>query len=247
MSLIKKAKNFVADNVKSNFHDKRLAKIEALKLKTLLSKKNPYLFRAKAVVSAPQMVEQILDAYLSSQEESIFGTFLESLAIFICSEVYSGVKPASINLDLDFSRDGQRYLVCIKSGPNWGNSSQISQMVADFKRARKIIGVKPHVQMVNGCCYGKDSRPYKTNGDYIKLCGQDFWFLISNDASMYHEIVEPLGHLAKQRNDEFAESYGRVITLFTKQFTEEFCTLEGAIDWPRIVDLASQSKTLWQP
>ena len=247
MSLIDDAKQFVADNVKTGFHDKRLEKIEALKLKDVLKKKNPYLFRAKAVTSAPQMVEQILGAYLSSQEESIFGKFLESLAKFVCAEVYGGVTPASVNLDLDFTRDGQRYLVCIKSGPNWGNSSQISQMLTDFGRARKILGTKPYVQMVNGCCYGRDGSPHKAKDNYLKLCGQDFWYLISNDASMYHEIVEPLAYLAKVRNDEFAESYGRAVTRFTKQFTEEFCKSDGAIDWPLIVDLTSRSKNPWHP
>ena len=53
MSLLKQAKQFVADNVKPGFHDPRLAKIEALKLRDVLQRKNPYLFRAKAVVSAP--------------------------------------------------------------------------------------------------------------------------------------------------------------------------------------------------
>jgi Type II restriction endonuclease EcoO109I len=247
MSLIEEARSFVADNIKIGFHDRRLAKIEGLKLRDVLKRKNPYLFRAKAVVSAPELVKQVLDANLSSSEETVFGEFLESLAKFICERVYGGVKPATNSIDLDFSRDGMRYLVSVKSGPNWANSPAKRRMLQEFGTARKIIGHKTRMTFVNGCCYGRDAKPYKANDNYLKLCGQDFWYLISNDSDMYHEIVEPLGALAKERNDEFNEAYGRALTRFTKQFTEEFCMASGAINWPSIVDLTSRSKELWQP
>lgn len=247
MSLLDQAKQFVAENIKARFHDRRLAKIEALELRDVLKRKNPYLFRAKAVVVAGDMVSQIVDANLSSSEETIFGEFLEELACFICRTVYGGVKPATNSIDLDFTRDGKRYLVSIKSGPNWGNAPAIRRMLQEFGTARKIIGHKSPVVFVNGCCYGRDSRPFKAKDNYFKLCGQDFWYLISNEANLYHEIVEPLGSKAKERNDEFHEAYGRALNRFTKQFTEEFCEVDGSIRWQSIVDLTSRSQTPWQP
>jgi hypothetical protein len=39
----------------------------------------------KHITTAGDFIKTILDAYLSSQEESIFGSFLESLAIYICN------------------------------------------------------------------------------------------------------------------------------------------------------------------
>ena len=56
------------------------------------SNEKSYLFKAKDINTAPEFVKAVLDAYLSSQEEGIFGGFLEELAIFICSEVYGGQK-----------------------------------------------------------------------------------------------------------------------------------------------------------
>lgn len=247
MSLIDDARLFVADNIKANFHDRRLAKVEALKLPALLRRKNPYLFKAKAVTSAPEMVKQIVDANLSSSEETVFGDFLESLARFIAAKVYGAIKPATNSIDLDFVRDGTRYLVSIKSGPHWGNAPALRRMLQEFGTARRIIGQKSPVVFVNGCCYGRDSKPFKSAQNYLKLCGQDFWFLISNEPAMYHEIVEPLGAKAKERNDEFNEAYGRVLTRFTRQFTDNFCLADGAIDWPRVVDLTSRSDQPWQP
>ena len=68
--------SWVAQHV-GEFHDKRLSSLSKLNLRGLLKRKNPYLFRAKAIVNADQLVRSILDAHLSSQEETMLGDFLE--------------------------------------------------------------------------------------------------------------------------------------------------------------------------
>lgn len=232
----KKLKQRLTDFIESHiphFHAKRLQSLEGLQLKTVLKRKNPYLFKAKYVESAPDLVRQLLDAHLSSQEETIFGDFLESLAIEVCSRVYGGRKSTSEGIDLEFDRDDVRYIVSIKSGPNWGNSSQIKKMREHFKQARRIYGQGKHLIAVNGCCYGRDSKPEK--GDYQKQCGQSFWELISGEQTMYQDIIEPLGHQAKARNEKFLSAYAKVINLFSAGFIAEFCQPDGAIDWPRLV------------
>jgi len=249
MPLLQKTKRFVAENIKPDFHDKRLASIEKLKLQQVLKRKNPYLFRAKAVTSAPELVEQVLDAHLSSNEETLFGEFLESMAIFVCHEKFGGIKSASEGIDLEFSRDGQRYAVSVKSGPNWGNSRQIKKMISDFDRIRRIVRQRERADVVcvNGCCYGQDSSPNKETGNYLKLCGQDFWLLISDEAEMYKEIVEPLGFQAHQRCDQFKEAYGRVKNRFTREVIENFCTPNDALDWAKLIAFNSISKSQWKP
>ncbi len=246
MKLLGKAKKFVFENIKPLFHDKRLSSIEGLQLRKILKRKNPYLFKAKAVASAPELVKQLLDAHLSSNEETLFGEFLESMAIFVCAEKFKGVKSTSEGIDLDFSRDDVRYAVSIKSGPNWGNASQISKMISNFDRVKRVAGHRAKIICVNGCCYGQDGSPYKEKG-YLKLCGEDFWFLISNESALYQEIVEPLGYQARMRCDEFNDAYGRVLTRFTRSFTDEFCSPDGAIDWGKLLELNSASKGGWVP
>ena len=221
------------------FHQKRLESLASLKLRQVLARKNPYLFKAKNVETADQLIRQIVDAHLSSQEETVFGDFLEELAIFICEKTYGGRKSSTEGIDLEFEREGQRYLVSIKSGPNWGNSSQIKKMKDYFLQARKILGAKHPFQAVNGCCYGRDRGPDK--GDYLKLCGQDFWALVSGDDAMYTEIVEPLGHQAKQRNDTFRLEYDKVLNRFQREFLNDFCDDSGAIKWHEIVAFNSAS------
>ncbi len=229
---------FVEGNI-GEFHARRAASLRALKLKDVLKRKNPYLFRAKNMQMAQDLVKSLLDAHLSSQEETIFGEFLEKLAIYVCSEVYGGKKSSAEGIDLEFENNGIYYLVSVKSGPNWGNSSQIKRMVDNFKKAQRILRTSRGqiaIQAVNGCCYGRERQPDK--GDYLKLCGQDFWTFISGNDRLYVEIIEPLGHQAKKHNTAFQNEYSRIVNLFTQEFMQDFC-VNGLIDWEKLVKFNS--------
>jgi len=226
---------YVEENI-STFHEKRIQSLDSLKLSQVLKRKNPYLFKAKYVLTAEKIIRGIVDAHISSSEEGIFGDWLEGLAIYINEKVYGGKKSGILGIDLEFDNDGIRYIVNIKSGPNWGNSAQIAKMASDFKTAKKTLRTsnsKLNVIAVNGCCYGRDNRPDK--GDYFKYCGQSFWKFISGNENLYTEIIEPLGHKAKEKNDEFVKSYSQMINKFTKEFANEFCKENGEIDWEKLV------------
>ena len=237
----------ITDYVEANirdFHQTRLDKLQKLKLMDLVKRKNPYLFKAKNIDTAPDFVKTILDAYLSSQEEGIFGGFLEGLAIFICSQVYGGRKSSAEGIDLEFEKDNIRYIVSVKSGPNWGNSSQIAKLRDNFSKAKRILSTNTssaNVVAVNGCCYGKDRTPNK--GDYWKLCGQQFWEFVSGDENLYTDIIEPLGHQAKEKNQQFVQEYAKVINKFTSEFIGTFCNADGNMLWEEIVRFNSAGTT----
>jgi hypothetical protein len=113
-----------------------------------------------------------------------------------------------------------------------GNSSQIAKMKADFKTAARALRTSNsglQIASINGCCYGRDNNPDK--GDYFKYCGQRFWEFISGENELYTEIVEPLGHKAKEKNDDFINSYSQMINKFTKEFGKDFCNENGSINW----------------
>jgi hypothetical protein len=232
---LKDVVKYVEENI-GTFHQKRIVGLKDLKLKKVLSKKNPYLFKAKYVLTAQDIIKSLTDAFISSQEETIFGDWLEGLAIFVNEKVYKGRKSGIIGIDLEFDKDNTRYIVTIKSGPNWGNSSQIAKLVADFKTAKKTLRTSNsqlNIVAVNGCCYGRDNQPDK--GDYFKYCGQKFWEFMSGDPDFYTKIIEPLGHQAKERNDDFMQSYAQMINKFTKEFADTFCKNDGSIDWDKLV------------
>lgn len=238
---IAEIEKYVEDNI-STFHQKRIDSLKKLKLRTVLKKKNPYLYKAKYLLTAQDIITRITDAFISSNEETIFGDWLEGLAIFVNEKVYDGKKSTSKGIDLEFEKDNIRYLVSIKSGPNWGNSSQINKLIADFNSAIKTLRTsnsKINAVAVNGCCYGKDNNPLK-NGNYYKYCGQEFWEFISGNQSLYIDIIEPLGYKAKEKNDTFIKMYSEMINRFTKEFIDAFCKINGEIDWVKLVEFNSK-------
>jgi hypothetical protein len=83
---------YVNENI-VDFHQRRITSLEKLTLSKLL-KKNPYLFKAKNITTAGQLIEDLLDAFLSSSEEKLFGDFLEGLAVFIAERTCNGHKSA---------------------------------------------------------------------------------------------------------------------------------------------------------
>lgn len=231
--------DYVEENI-GDFHQRRIARIKDLKLITVLTKKNPYLFRAKNIVTGEEIVRGITDAFISSNEETIFGDWLEKMAIFINGKVYGGRKSSAKGIDLEFDFGGKRYIVAIKSGPNWGNSSQIKKMKTDFISAKKTLrssNSQLDIVAVNGCCYGKKKR--SDDGQYYLYCGQEFWEFISGNAQLYTELIEPLGHKAREKNEEFQEEYCGMINLFTKDFNNNYLTSGGKINWIKLVQLNS--------
>jgi hypothetical protein len=188
------------------------------------------------MLQSQDIIKEITNATISSSEEAIFGDWLEGLAIFINEKVYGGRKSGIGGIDLEFDDDGRRYIVAIKSGPNWGNSKQIEKMVEDFVTAQKTLRTsnsKLNVQAVNGCCYGRENNPDR--GAYLKLCGQQFWEFISGDEKLYIKIIEPLGHLAKEQNNEFQTAYAAIINRLTAEFSLQFCDENGNIKWEELL------------
>ena len=233
---------FVKNNIQS-FHENRLKSLETTSLKDLLKKKNPYLFKAKNTITAQELVVSFLDAKLSSSEEKIFGDFLESLAIFVAHNTLDAFKSASQGIDFEYTKQEKRFLVSVKSGLNWGNSSQWKALENDFKTAVKILRQSKHVSNVEcilGICYGKAPTTIK-KGLIQQICGQNFWFVVSGNKNFYTDIIEPLGYKAKELNDNFNIRKSEIINKFTAEFVKDFCSKDGKILWTKLIKFNSQN------
>jgi len=231
----------------SSFHQKRLEYVkDKVKLDKILKQKNPYLFKAKNILTAQDLIKGFLDAFLQSQEETLFGDFIEGLAIFVCNSVYDAKKSELTGIDLEFEKDNCIYIVEIKAGWNWGNSSQIKQLKINFTNAKRFLEKKTgkKVIAVNGCCFGNKKNKNPEKDGYHKICGQEFWQLVSGSENFYVDIVEPIGHKAKQKNEEFMEAYSVLVNKFTLVFAQRFC-IDGKIDWKKLLEFNSGKKKLW--
>ena len=230
-------RDYVNENI-VDFHERRVKSLEEMELDKLL-KKNPYLFKAKDLVTAEGLVTDLLVAFLSSSEEKLFGDFLEGLAIFVAERTCNGHKSSAPGADLEFSNNGVHYIVSVKSGPNWGNSSQQDKLeqdlikaVARLKQDRRAA----NVQAVLGICYGKTKTSHLRG--YIKIVGQNFWYLISENPNLYTDIVEPIGYQAEEHNETFITQRNRIINRFTNEFFTRFCDPSGDINWVKLVEFS---------
>jgi hypothetical protein len=229
---------YVNDHI-DEFHQNRLAILSGLRLKRLL-KKNPYLFRAKNITKASALVEGTMSAFLSSSEEECFGNFLEGLAIFVAKMTTGGMKSGSPGIDLEFEMNKIHYLVSVKSGPNWGNSSQWKELGRNFGDAfTRMKQARQPFDGVIGMCYGKIRSSRNKQYGYLKLYGQNFWTFISGNKELYREIIEPLGYKAKEHNDNYGKEKDKITNVLTLQFISEFCDSEGTIDWKKVVQANS--------
>lgn len=241
MSIIQDVEKYVADNIHL-FHQARINKLKALKLKVLLKKKNPYLFKAKDLSTPQSVVEALTGAFMSSAEETMFGDWLEQLAVFVAEKVYGGYKSSSTGIDIEMDKEGVHYFISVKSGPKWANSSSRTKLIENFARAErtyKTSGNKKPCESIEGCCYGNE---VSEQVYHIKLCGERFWKFISGTQTMYTDIIEPLGTNAHAHNADYMKQYHKLITLFTREFANEFCNEDGTIDWNKIVQLNSAEK-----
>ncbi len=211
------------------FAAKRRATIEKLTINNLLSRKNPYLFIARGVDTPAELAEELVSAALSSSEETQFGNTLESIAIEICEAVYGGQKSAASGVDLEFNRAQRRYIVAIKSGPNWGNSSQIRRMRQDLNSASRLIrqhNLDTNVMAVNGCCYGRGDTDF---GDYRKVCGTPFWELISGDPDLYLRLIAPLKDAS---SNGFVSERRDLVERLGQELTTTWSQTNGTLDEP---------------
>ena len=114
-------------------------------------------------------------------------------------------------------------------------------MINNFNTAKKTLRTSNshlNIVCVNGCCYGRDSKPDK--GSYYKYCGQAFWEFIGGNKNIYTDIIEPLGYKAKERNDDYMIKYCQMTNRFTKEFIELFCDDSGNIDWNKLARFNSE-------
>ena len=171
-------------------------KIKGQSAKKVIAAKNPFLFRARVKSDANLLATMMIDAFLSSSEETMFGNVLEEIAVAVCSHAKGGRKSSTANIDLEYDDAGTRTIVQVKSGPNWGNSRQRVKLVDDFKSATRVLrqGSTLQVRPVEGVCYG----PSRTRdfGSHFQLIGNDFWYDITDWHATAKRVLRIIGQHA---------------------------------------------------
>ena len=162
---------------------------------------------------------------------------MEKLAVFVAGKTLNGIKSKKQGIDLEYETKEAHHLINIKSGLSWGNADQWRALKNNFEVAMNEIKSKDNQREVRcfiASCYGKAKTTTKKE-IITQICGQNFWFMISGKPDFYTDIIKPIGHKAKEINEEFLEEKAKTINIFTKQFIIDFCNKNGQVDWGKLV------------
>ncbi len=207
-------------------------KLQSLSPETIIRRKNPYLFCLRATNDVEQFSTSILDAFLSSSEETMFGDLVEKCAIKICNHAKNGIKSTAEGIDIEYTSGDTRTIVQVKSGKNWGNSSQRKKMKDYFTKARRILqqGGDVHVRCIEGICSGKAIK--RDMGNYYTYVGSDFWEEISDWSDTYTALLYIFSEHAENGFQELKQKANYAITEF---LVKNGISLSGQINWLNLV------------
>jgi len=220
------------------FYTALIAKINELDIKEIMRRKNPYLFRAKAMLDATEIVKAVLAAFVSSSEETSFGKkFFEPVAAVAGQSNWA----ITDGVDVMAERGDAIYAVAVKSGTSVFNSSSRKSQERDFAKAMRQANLahKRCIPVV-GYSYGRK----KTTGRgqpkiYFELAGQEFWYELTGDDQFYIKLIRFMGNLPERYVEEFEQAYQRATNRLVREFTNEFCLADGRIDWEKLVEFNS--------
>jgi len=229
----KELEDFVADKLQL-FHKQRLEKLQKIKL-TEVIKKNPYLFRAKGVANASDFVENVLQAYLSSSEETSFGNlFFEPLALEV-SKAKGGIKTGSTGVDIEYVSTTTHTAIAVKSATNAQNSSAQNKQNAEFIRINQTVRARGRAfDAIIGYCYGRASGTPQGK-IYRRLAGQAFWEELSGDSQFYMKILQAMKDLPTAHRKEYDAERTKLANRLTQGFGLNFVTSDGQIDWDKLL------------
>lgn len=224
---------FAVSKALNEFYDSLTEKLNEINLTTILKRKNPYLYRAKGIHNATQIVDGILSAYVSSSEETIFGnTFFEPIAIVVSG----GQKAVTEGVDITVDKDNTIYSIAVKSGTSVFNADSRKRQEQNFQAAQKRAQQAHKAFMpVVGYGYGKKKITPQNEKFYKELAGKDFWEWLTGDPSFYTKIVDYMGHRPEEFAAKFEEAYNKAQNRLIRDFTIRFCKADGSIDWTTLI------------
>jgi hypothetical protein len=224
-----------------DFYERRLKKLEELRLSDVLLRKNPYLFKALATEKASDIVEQILRAYIDASDETIFGdAFFEPVARMVSGGKASDAEGADIVIE------GQKRVVAIalKSGPNIYNSSQKKRQSEEFAAVRnRLYKLQKQFDPILGHAYGRVKTEPTGNRIYRDRSGQAFWTEITGDPDFYLKIIRLMKDTPIKHKEKYTSTWNALVNRFTVEFARDFCFTNGHINWEKLVRFVSEDIT----
>lgn len=226
----------------NRFYERRIQGLRTLELTGVLKRKNPYLFRATGIETPSEMVAALLQAHMSSSDETKFGdAFFEPIA----TVALMGMGALGGGLDVQLETDEEVVVMAVKSGPNWANRDQKRQLREHFNTAHQVFRTrrsKKAFKKILGQCYGRTHGEPNARRDYYVLSGQALWQYMTDDPDFYIKLIRLMGDTPKVHREEYEAAFADAVRRFTEEFTENYCTPDGTIDWEKLTTLNSGAR-----
>jgi len=235
-SLLKKA----VQNRLNEFYERRIAKLSSLELKKTLKRKNPFLFRAIGLLDANEVIERLLNDFMSSSDETIFGdAFFEPLA----KDLGSGNASPTEGVDIVIETETAYKAIAVKSGPSVFNAQSRRRQNQEFQALRgRMMKLQKHFEAIVGYSYGRKYSLPNENKIFTELAGQTFWAELTGESNCYLSIIEAMQDMPLRHKDRFNEEWAKAKNRFAKEFITDFCSDDGRINWNKLLEFNSGSK-----
>jgi Type II restriction endonuclease EcoO109I len=226
-------------------YERRFIQLRALTLTKLLNK-NPYLYRAVGIQRPDHLLEGLLNARISSSDETIFGNeFFEPLALWAAQNAKIEGRHASIGAgagqDISIESATEYFAISVKSGKNIFNSQSDKGQKAEFEQLEaRLKKLKKAFHKIVGFGYGRQTQP-KTPKSVRKIAGQEFWQLLTGESDFYVRIADAISSPAMAHKEAFDKELLKKHSELLRQFMLEYVEADGSVRWQKVVEFNSAS------
>ena len=118
-------------------------------------------------------------------------------------------------------------------------SSQSKKQEDDFDKMQRSLratlrGMRKQFIPIMGCGYGRTPRKTTANRRFHKLAGQAFWRHITGDPDFYLKLIHLMKEEPLKTREEFTKARNNALNRFIREFTTDFCRLDGSVDWEKL-------------
>lgn len=219
------------------FYQRRIEALNNLELKKVLARKNPYLFRAVGIQDVNELIQNLLRAYSSSSDETIFGNeFFEPLA----RDLANGKTADGEGADVLVETSTKISAYAIKSGTSVFNSSSKRDQDKSFCQMRnRLYKTQKLFDPVVGYSYGRKGRPAKKASRFREVAGQVFWEELTGDPDCYIKILQAMQDYPERHRIDFKNAWVRAVNRFSMEFMSNFMSSDGSINWRGLLEYNS--------
>jgi Type II restriction endonuclease EcoO109I len=220
---------------------KRFGALEKLSLLRLLNK-NPYLYRALGISDSSEFIMQLMIAFVSSSDETIFGNdFFEPLAIFAARQGdqhgdadWKVTVGAGAGQDIAIETANSYLAISVKSGKNIFNSQSVKGQSTEFtaltSRLRKL---NKELRAIIGYGYGRKRQIKASNVE--KIAGQAFWQLLTGDENFYLRLSSAMADFSGEHGTVYKAAFEQKHQQCLREFMIKYVDEQGMILWEKIV------------